>query len=53
MCPDEGQLSVHPDDVDAVRVIMEDCVKKAGEILGLNCPLASDSMVGASWRDTH
>lgn len=50
---DEGQYSVHPDDVVAVRKLMEECVKWAGEFLKMNCPLASDSMVGANWYDTH
>ncbi|UMO76464.1 DNA polymerase I [Pseudomonas phage BroderSalsa] len=50
---DEGQWEVHPEDVPAIRALMEDCVAWAGKRLGLNCPLASDSQVGASWYDTH
>ena len=50
---DEGQMEVHPEDVPAVRALMEDCVRWAGEKLELNCPLASDSQMGASWYDTH
>lgn len=50
---DEGQFSVHPDDVTAVRELMESCVKWAGEFLKMNCPLASDSIVGHDWFDTH
>lgn len=50
---DEAQHDVHPKDVLRVRQLMDICVKKAGELLGMNIPLASDSMVGLSWRDTH
>lgn len=50
---DEGQYDVHPRDVERVRELMDLCVKKAGELLGMNCPLASDSIAGANWRDTH
>lgn len=50
---DEGQWECHPDDVKALRAIMEKCVEYAGHLLTLNCPLASDSQFGASWLDTH
>lgn len=50
---DEGQWTCHPDDVTALRKEMETCVKWAGEYLNMNCPLASDSIVGLSWVDTH
>lgn len=50
---DEGQWECHPDDLQKLRGFMETCVKEAGEHLGLNCPLASDSQMGRSWYDTH
>ncbi|QSH71707.1 DNA polymerase part II [Pseudomonas phage vB_PaeP_fHoPae04] len=50
---DEGQWECHPEDLSALRGFMETCVKEAGEILGCNCPLASDSIAGRSWYDTH
>lgn len=50
---DEEQWECHPDDVQELRGYMEDCVAWAGRRLNMNCPLASDSMVGASWYDTH
>lgn len=50
---DEGQWECHPEDVPQLRAVMENCVKWAGEYLSLNCPLASDSQLGASWYDTH
>lgn len=50
---DEGQYDVLPRDVDRVRYLMDNCVKKAGELLGMNLPLASDSIAGPSWKYTH
>ncbi|MBW6066821.1 hypothetical protein KZ856_06890 [Pseudomonas aeruginosa] len=50
---DEGQWECHPDDLLALRRQMEVCVRDAGELLGVNCPLASDSIAGRSWKDTH
>lgn len=50
---DEGQYDVHPKDVKRVRELMDICVMKAGELLGMNLPLASDSIAGLSWKDTH
>lgn len=50
---DEGQWECHPDDVKALRAIMERCVEHAGTLLNLNCPLASDSQCGRSWYETH
>lgn len=50
---DEGQYDVHPKDTKRVRELMDNCVRAAGELLGMNCPLASDSIAGANWRDTH
>ena len=50
---DEGQWECHPKDVDKLKQLMSECVRKAGEHLGLNCPLASDAVVGANWYETH
>lgn len=50
---DEGQYDVHPKDVAKVRQLMDNCVKRAGELLGMKIPLASDSVAGLSWKDTH
>ena len=50
---DEGQYDVLPAHVNAFRQLADNCVKKAGELLGMNLPLASDSIVGLSWKDTH
>lgn len=50
---DEGQWSCHPDDVSKLRALMDTCITKAGTLLTLRCPLASDSIQGLSWLDTH
>lgn len=50
---DEGQYDVHPKDAKRVMELMDICVKKAGEILGMNLPLASDSVAGHNWKETH
>ncbi|WZH62446.1 DNA polymerase [Pseudomonas phage vB_Pae_WS1160] len=50
---DEGQWECHPEDLIALRGQMEVCVRDAGVLLGVNCPLASDSIAGRSWYDTH
>ncbi|MNV43924.1 hypothetical protein D3C71_1356600 [compost metagenome] len=50
---DEGQYDVHPKDGKRVQELMDICVKKAGELLGMNLPLASDSVVGHNWAETH
>lgn len=50
---DEGQWTCHPDDVTKLREFMESCVKWAGEKLQMKIPLASDSIVGSSWVETH
>jgi DNA polymerase family A len=50
---DEAQHDVHPRDVKRVMELMDICVKKAGEILGMNIELASDSIAGISWKYTH
>lgn len=50
---DEAQFECHPEDVDKLKALMSECVKKAGEYLGLNCPLASDAIAGGSWYMTH
>lgn len=50
---DEAQYDTHPKDVETTAKLMSDCVREAGEFLGLNCPLASDAIVGFSWADTH
>lgn len=50
---DESQYDVNPKDVKRLRELMDICVLKAGEMLNMNIPLASDSIAGHNWRDTH
>lgn len=50
---DEGQWECHPEDVDNLTDLMNNCVRVAGEQLGLNCPLASEAKVGMNWYMTH
>ncbi|AFR52081.1 DNA polymerase [Escherichia phage ECBP2] len=50
---DEGQFTVHRDDVNILRTLTEECVRKAGEYLKMECPLASDCKIGLNWNHTH
>lgn len=50
---DEAQYDTHPSAVEKTAELMSNCVRKAGEFLGLNCPLASDAIIGGSWAETH
>lgn len=50
---DEGQYDVHPRHAKRVMELMDICVMKAGELLKLNIPLASDSVAGHNWAETH
>lgn len=50
---DEFQWTCAWGDVDRLRHHIDNCIRKAGEFLKMECPLASDSMVGSSWYKTH
>ncbi|MGL4353207.1 MAG: DNA polymerase [Aeromonas popoffii] len=50
---DEFQFTCPHHEVVQLRTNIDGCVKKAGEHLKMECPLASDSMMGATWYDTH
>ena len=50
---DEGQFTVHRQDVNKLKDLSLICVKKAGEYLNMECPLASDAKVGLNWLHTH
>lgn len=50
---DEAQWSVNRNDVDKMKIIAEECVKKAGEYLNMHCELASDCKIGLNWMQTH
>lgn len=53
MMHDEFQFTCKWEDVPTLRSYIDACVKKAGESLNMECPLASDSMLGGSWLHTH
>ncbi len=50
---DEFQFTCPWKDVEKLRFNIDNCVRKAGLHLKMECPLASDSMVGACWLHTH
>lgn len=50
---DEAQFTSERECVPTLRSIMEGCVKEAGEHFNMECPLASDSMMGSNWSHTH
>ena len=50
---DEWQVECLPDEADEIGEHIGQCVKRAGEELDFNCPLASTYKVGATWDDTH
>lgn len=51
---DEDQADVKGDHAQALyRQYASECVRDAGLLLGVKCPLASDVKEGATWADTH
>lgn len=50
---DEGQFTVHREDVYKLQDLTLLCVKQAGEYLKMECPLASDCKIGLNWNHTH
>ena len=50
---DEFQFTCPWDEVPLLRKHIDNCVRRAGEYLKMDCPLSSDSMMGANWYDTH
>ncbi|UIW10550.1 DNA polymerase [Aeromonas phage BUCT695] len=53
MMHDEFQFTCKYEHIPQLRALIDSCVKKAGEYLKMQCPLASDSMLGANWLHTH
>ena len=53
MMHDEFQFSCKWEEVARLRKEIDSCVARAGIYLKMECPLASDSMLGANWLDTH
>lgn len=51
---DESQADVKGDHAQALyRKFASECVRDAGILLKVKCPLASDVKEGATWADTH
>lgn len=50
---DEIQFTCHRDDVEKLRALVDGFAKSAGVHFKMECPLASDSMIGSSWYKTH
>lgn len=50
---DEFQFSCPWEEAPVLRGHIDNCVRRAGEYLKMDCPLASDSMMGANWYQTH
>jgi hypothetical protein len=53
MMHDEYQFSVSANDYKVLMQHIETAVRDAGIYYDMECPLASDSMVGANWYHTH
>lgn len=50
---DELQLRVHEKDVEEIKVVLSDCLKRTQEFYKISVELKTDSRVGDSWRATH
>jgi DNA polymerase-1 len=50
---DEWQYDVHPDDADEHGTLAVGAITRAGERLGLCCPLDGTSKKGLTWAETH
>ncbi len=50
---DEVQFSCHADDAEHLGELFVFCLKQAGEILGVMCPLDGEYKIGKNWAETH
>ncbi|MDR3473428.1 MAG: DNA polymerase [Devosia sp.] len=50
---DEVQSEVRPEIAEEFGKELADCIREAGEILGVRCPLAGSYDIGLNWKDTH
>lgn len=50
---DEVQMELRKEDVDKVGAIAVQCMKQAGEVLQLRCPVTGEYHFGSNWSDTH
>lgn len=50
---DELQLEVPKEYAETVKQLGIECIRNAGNVLNLRCPLDGDGKTGQSWKDTH
>jgi DNA polymerase-1 len=50
---DEVQIESKPEFAELIGKTFADCIREAGERLGVRCPLAGDFSIGENWRETH
>lgn len=50
---DEFQLSVDPDYLDKTKEVGLWSFERAGEVLGIRCPIIGDAQVGQNWAECH
>lgn len=50
---DEFQMIVREDQATTVAKILEDCIEKAGTIIGSRCIIKGKADIGKSWYETH
>ncbi len=50
---DEWQLTCPAEDAEQVAEIGKACIRTAGRMLGMHCPMDGDARIGETWRHTH
>ena len=50
---DELQFDCHPSIVDDLKVMLVECIAKAGAYFNLQVPLTGESKSGANWAECH
>lgn len=50
---DEWQIETKEKDGELVGNLAVQSIEKAGELLGLRCPVSGEFNIGKTWRDTH
>lgn len=50
---DEWQIETKEKDGELVGKLAVQSIQKAGELLGLRCPVTGEFNIGKTWRDTH
>lgn len=50
---DEYECEAHPSVAERVREVLEEAIVRAGEVLGVKCPLAGEGKIGKNWAEVH